>query len=268
MSNAQIGRWLCSSMPRRLDTIHVATWMSNPYSSASFVVICDFILFGMVSMDDDADDDDVDDDVVILVESDDIAYKTLLTEGSATPGTESSIQVCFGGWINAVLDSAGCSSECVYCNAIRPPKEWPQITDGLLSSPCRPRCCSVSMTSCTQDCMLCGRVKKLLVVEWDDEEPPWPRTSSSRASYWGNRRVNIFAGVRRFFAFPNNPCRKTMTSLSLWLCPSLEDNEDGVEITLPSTIHSCANTGRCWWLCLFGSLYWNRRWDFSENSYS
>lgn len=51
----------------------------------------------MVSMDDDADDDDVDDDVVILVESDDIAYKTLLTEGSATPGTESSIQVCFGG---------------------------------------------------------------------------------------------------------------------------------------------------------------------------
>ena len=50
----------------------------------------------MVSMDDDADDDDVDDDVVILVESDDIAYKTLLTEGSATPGTESSIQVCFG----------------------------------------------------------------------------------------------------------------------------------------------------------------------------
>jgi hypothetical protein len=71
------------------------------------------------------DDDNMEEGVVILIESDDIAYKTLLTDGSATPGTESSIQVCFGGCINAVevLDSAACKSECVYCNAMRPPKE-------------------------------------------------------------------------------------------------------------------------------------------------
>ncbi len=83
------------------------------------------------------------------------------------------------------------SSECVYCNAIRPPKECPQMTEGLFSCPCRPRCDSVSMTSCTQDCMSCGRAKKKLLLavvavvllEWEvDEEPPWPRTSRRSAS--------------------------------------------------------------------------------------
>ena len=47
--------------------------------------------------DDDDDDDDEADDVVIAADSEDIADNTLLTDGSATPGTESSIQVCFGG---------------------------------------------------------------------------------------------------------------------------------------------------------------------------
>ena len=66
----------------------------------SFVVICDLIFVGTVPTAGGADDDDDGDDddaVVIMVESDDIADKTLLTDGSATPGTESSIQVCFGG---------------------------------------------------------------------------------------------------------------------------------------------------------------------------
>jgi hypothetical protein len=64
--------------------------MSSPYSSTSFVEICDLIFVGTLAVADEEDEG------VIAVVSDDMADKTLLTDGSAIPGTESSIQVCFG----------------------------------------------------------------------------------------------------------------------------------------------------------------------------